>query len=329
MTSNGKLTVRCGLIAASILGVLLLPACSNVPELRANAQVNQFQNLLPAAEKGNLEAEDDLGYLYQTGEGTPQDERQAVIWYRRAAENGYATAERHLAYMYWAGLGLPQDYAQALIWYRRAAQQGDAWAENNIGSMYATGQGVAQDYQLARLWFTRAASERNPAAQVNLGDMYLYGLGTPRDYATARQWYTLAALRGDFTAQLRLGWLYATGQGVTPDAGQAEYWFEKAANHRFANAGDFYSALKAVIDAHTQYPAAARAQGISRTTRISFTYVNGKADQAHVEQSSGSAVLDAAALRAVNDSLFPLPPLTGLQNRQFTVNVRFSLGEHP
>lgn len=240
-----------------MLGVLLLPACSNVPASRANAQANQFQNLLPAAEKGNLEAEDDLGYLYQTGEGTPPDERQAVIWYRRAAEAGYATAERHLAYMYWAGLGLPQDYTQALIGYRRAAQQGDVWAENNIGSMYAAGQGVA------------------------------------------------------------------------PDPGQSQYWFAKAANHRFADAGDFYLALKAVIDAHTQYPPAARAQGIYGTARISFTYPNGKADQAHVEQSSGSTVLDIAALRAVNDSRFPLPPLTGLQNRQYTVSVRFVLGKHP
>jgi TonB family protein len=326
-----KSSARCGvnLLVICITAALLLTACSSVPSSRAAVQVNQFQNLFPAAVKGNLEAEDDIGYLYQTGEGTPADERQAVIWYRRAAEDGYAPAERHLGYMYGAGLGLPRDYVQALIWYRRAAQQGDAWAENNIGSLYAAGEGVPQDYQLARLWFTRAASQRNPAAQVNLGDMYSYGLGTPRDYATAREWYTLAAVRGDFTAQLRLAWLYVNGHGVAPDQGQAQYWFEKAANHEFVGVADFRSAVSAIIAAHALAAGPAPMPLPAGTAVVSFTYSNGKATQARIVESSGNTAVDAAVLRVVNSAELPPPPGEPMDNPDFKLAIKAAPGGDP
>jgi hypothetical protein len=58
--------------------------------------------------------------------GVPQDDAEAVKWYRRAAEGGHAFAQFHLGFMYDEGRGVPQDKAEAVKWYRRLRDQGAA-----------------------------------------------------------------------------------------------------------------------------------------------------------------------------------------------------------
>ena len=97
----------------------------------------------PAAEQGLATAQYNLGVMYGTGEGVPQDDAEAIRWYRLAAEQGLATAQYNLGVMYDDGLGVPQDDAEAIRWYRLAAEQGLATAQYNLGVMYSTGRGVA------------------------------------------------------------------------------------------------------------------------------------------------------------------------------------------
>ena len=98
--------------------------------------------------------------------------------------------------MYAVGRGVPQDEAEALQWYRRAAEQGDADAQNNLGTMYAKGQGVPQDDTEAAKWFRRAADQGDADAQYNLGNMYAEGRGVPQDYTLAYTWLNLSAAAG-------------------------------------------------------------------------------------------------------------------------------------
>ena len=49
--------------------------------------------------------------------------------------------------MYDKGQGTAQNYKEALAWYEKAVAQGDASAQYNLGVMYHNGQGVAQDYK--------------------------------------------------------------------------------------------------------------------------------------------------------------------------------------
>ena len=71
-------------------------------------------------------------------------------WYRLAADQGNADAQNNLGAMYDNGQGVPQNYAEAVKWFRLAADQGHAIAQNNLGLMYAKGQGVPQNYAEAR-----------------------------------------------------------------------------------------------------------------------------------------------------------------------------------
>ena len=97
------------------------------------------------------------------GEGIPQDDAEAVRWYRLAAEQGHASAQYNLGLMYDNGEGIPQDDAEAVRWYRLAAEQGSASAQNNLGVMYSNGEGVPQDNVEAHMWLNLAASRLSGA----------------------------------------------------------------------------------------------------------------------------------------------------------------------
>ena len=49
-----------------------------------------------AAEKGDAIAQFNLGLSYYHGNGVPQDNTQAVYWYREAAEQGHPDAKEIL-----------------------------------------------------------------------------------------------------------------------------------------------------------------------------------------------------------------------------------------
>ena len=78
---------------------------------------------------------------------------------RTAAEQEDPKAQNNLGVMYNKGLGVPQDNAEAMRWYRRAAEQGDAGAQNNLGNMYNKGLGVPADYVRAHMWYNLAVSQ--------------------------------------------------------------------------------------------------------------------------------------------------------------------------
>jgi membrane associated rhomboid family serine protease/Tfp pilus assembly protein PilF len=76
----------------------------------------------------------DLGYTYQSmGKNT-----QAFAEYRKAADKGDDEGEYYSAKMYESGDGTPKDAKQAVYWYRKAADQGSADQLNNVAWAFAT-----------------------------------------------------------------------------------------------------------------------------------------------------------------------------------------------
>ena len=89
----------------------------------------------------------------------PEDDAEAVRWYRLAADQGDANAQYNLGLKYASGEGVPEDDAEAVRWYRLAADQGLAIAQNNLGLMYASGEGVPEDDAEAVRWYRLAADQ--------------------------------------------------------------------------------------------------------------------------------------------------------------------------
>lgn len=122
-----------------------------------------------AAQRGDAEAEFNMGRLYDHGIGVSQDYSEAARWYRMAAVRGYPAAEVGLGFFYSHGLGVAKDKSLAVTWYRSAAEQGYVTAQYNLGIMYFYGEGVPQDRKTALLWFRKAAGQGNTDAQRILG----------------------------------------------------------------------------------------------------------------------------------------------------------------
>ena len=73
-----------------------------------------FEETKRLAEQGNASAQSDLGFMYDNGLGVPEDDAEAVRWFRLAAEQGYATAQSSLGVMYFYGDGVPQNNLRAI-----------------------------------------------------------------------------------------------------------------------------------------------------------------------------------------------------------------------
>ena len=111
-----------------------------------------------AAQAGHAEARTWLGFMYESGQGVPENDAEALKWYRMAAGQGQVVAQFNLAQMYRKGDGLPVDDGEALKWYSTAALQGHGDAQHNLGLMYAGGRGTEQDALRAYAWLSLAAA---------------------------------------------------------------------------------------------------------------------------------------------------------------------------
>jgi TPR repeat protein len=182
-----------------------------------------------SAKQGNVDAQFNLGAMYEDGKGVSQDYKTAVKWYTLAAQQGHADAQFNLGWIYSEGLGVPQDDKAAVKWYTRAAEQGDSKSQYRLGRMYYVGKIVPQDFKSAVRWIRLAAEQGHASAQMELGDMYHKGKGVSTDLKTAVKWYLLAAEQGHDYAQIELGDMYHEGKGVSPDLKTAVKWYLLAA----------------------------------------------------------------------------------------------------
>ena len=81
-----------------------------------------------------------------------EDYVQARARWMQLAEKGDAKAMNNLGVLYDSGQGVTQDAAAAGQWFRRAAEGGNAGGMNNWGRMLEQGRGVPRDAQEAARW---------------------------------------------------------------------------------------------------------------------------------------------------------------------------------
>ena len=129
---------------------------------------SEFDETMAAAKQGDADAQFNLGIMYDIGEGVPENNAEAVKWYRKAADQGLAKVQVNLGLMYNNGEGVPENHAEVVKWYRRDADQGLAKAQYTLGYMYATGAGAPENSINAYVWWSMAKTQGEPSAATNL-----------------------------------------------------------------------------------------------------------------------------------------------------------------
>ncbi len=217
--------------------------------------------LKPLAERGNAEAQFQLGLLSAQGQGVPQNIAEAAKWFRKAAEQGYAPAQINLGYMYDTGQGVAKNQAEAASWWKKAADQGNDEAKALFRKAQLNGhapmQQTADSKQTPRpapapaqagpIEDADAAYERGDSetsikllrplaeqgdmqAQYQIGFRYSVGQGVPQDMNEAVAWWTKAANNGLVALQVPLAMLYLQGKVIKQDIPEAKKWLTAAAN---------------------------------------------------------------------------------------------------
>jgi TPR repeat protein len=210
------------------LSLLILSAYFGVTPQEVNLhEVKKFNEFMAKAEKGDAEAQFNVGYCYMRGAGVPLDEAQAAVWYRKAAEQGkgYAKAEVLIEIT-----RMTPESVKVFKDFKAKAEKGDAEAQVGLGNCYANGAGVAWDYVQAAQWYRKAADQGHPHAQFTLGVCYVNGKGVTSDQVEAVNWWRKSAVLGYADAQFDLGLRYENGPGVEKDRVLAAQWYQKAAD---------------------------------------------------------------------------------------------------
>jgi len=118
------------------------------------AQAYSLGSLHKLADRGDADAQWQMGVRYHNGEGVPRDDAQAMQWFLRAAEQGHVIAQATLGAYYWAGRGVPQDFSKAYFWSAIALAQGDENSKSRLEGLASqmTREQIAAARQQAEAW---------------------------------------------------------------------------------------------------------------------------------------------------------------------------------
>ena len=116
---------------------------------------------------------------------------------RALAEKGDANAQNELGLRYYSGQGVKKNFNEALKWFTKAAAQEHFKAQYNLGILCEKGEGVIENDKEAVKWFTKAAAQGFSKAQADLGSMYFIGKGVRQNNFIAYAWWNIAAFNGN------------------------------------------------------------------------------------------------------------------------------------
>jgi hypothetical protein len=121
----------------------------------------------PLAEKGDADAQFNLGQAYRWGRGVPLNLAAAQSWYERAAEKGQLDSQVILGLMLFQN----GDHPGGLRWLKLASEKGEPRAMLVYGTALFNGDGVAQDPILGFAFVSRAAAQGLEAAKDTLAQL--------------------------------------------------------------------------------------------------------------------------------------------------------------
>lgn len=167
-----RVLIICAMLAASIA---LLPA--ELPEI---------SDLTAEAERGDAAAQLDLAIRLRDGKGIAKNDAEAMQWAHKAADAGNSDAQDFVGFAYLRGAVVKRNTALAFAYFKEAADE-SAQAAFNLGQCYFGAQGTEQDCAKALEWWEKAAAKGHGRAAATAAMAYHAGEGIPRDAIKARQ----------------------------------------------------------------------------------------------------------------------------------------------
>ncbi|MCI7008077.1 MAG: SEL1-like repeat protein [Parabacteroides sp.] len=183
-----------------------------------------------------------LSDYYRFGIGTDVNYEKAVEYAQLAVDQEYIPAYSSLGWLYENGQGVPEDKQKAFDLYMEAARRGDCSGQFNLGMWYSDQSNRELYEEENPMWrnsleesfkWYRLAAENEDADVTefnSLAECYQYGCGVKQDYDQAIIWYQKSVDLGDEEAQENLDKLFAKKRLIDQlSSEEHEYWDEMKA----------------------------------------------------------------------------------------------------
>lgn len=197
--------------------------------------------LTEKANKGNADAQNELGTWYYFGKRVKQDYETALVWFAKSAKQDNAYGIGNMAMCYQFGNGTKKDTIMAIKLYKSAikrgneeivpkqeakAQDGDVFAARLLMDCYKDGIGVKRDFKKAESFQLVIAKSGDAEQQFQFA---LTCLNSKRS-SEAAKWFDEASKSGRKEAIYYYGYLLFNGMGVGQDKVKGLKLFAKAAS---------------------------------------------------------------------------------------------------
>jgi uncharacterized protein len=256
--------IKAGLLAAGFISIAVqaVPAFADEPDLveivrnpvignykgYAEFKMAHYDNARviweALSERGNAEANFNLGILHEDGLGVPASIQTAISYYEKAAVAGSSKAQYRLGLLYSVGATVPKDETKAGKWLTAAAAQGDKDAAALLARRRGTANTeterdqdfhqaetlhVSGKYQEAVAIWQRLAQHGDTRARSRLAWALEAGQGISRNLEQAARLFRQSAEENDADAQYALAVMLQTGKGQAQDPMEAGTWLRRAA----------------------------------------------------------------------------------------------------
>lgn len=121
----------------------------------------EFNALIAKANDGDTKAMYTLAEKYWA----VKNYEEAAKMYRKAAETGNAEAMNGIGFCYYRGFGVPKNYESAVYWFQKGADAGEVNAMCWLGDCYYEGSGVAKNEATALKWYEKAIQKGSKYSQ--------------------------------------------------------------------------------------------------------------------------------------------------------------------
>ncbi len=214
--------------AARMLGLCYLYGTSNCQTNYGKAE----KYLMMAAEKGDAEAQFQLGTFYLMGQAGYTDESKGRQWIQSAADKNNVYAIQTLADSYFIGDFTDQDIQQAVAYLERGVAAGYYRSQIGLARCYGAGQGVERNLNKAFELYNKAAVHNDIFALFQLGEYHSDDRVGKKDLTKAFSYYMRAAELGDSDAMTRVAQSYFLGSGTTKDENKGMEWLQRAVDQK-------------------------------------------------------------------------------------------------
>lgn len=178
-----------------------------------------------AAAYGHPGAQNNLGNLFQNGNGVKKDLQKAFHLYLDSARHGSLAGMRNVAACYLDGIGTESDFDTAVAWLETAAEQKDRNACIMLVNAYDRWDHRDEEQKI--IWHKKAAQYGDADSCFFLGDYYVKS-GQQEDLSLAIDFYDCAARNGKAEMKLKVAKAFDIAENEQSlNLEKAKYWYSE------------------------------------------------------------------------------------------------------